>query len=100
MLGKTRTVLRRTFTVINTQGIHLRPAQLIARVSSSFADCEVAAMKDGRRINAKSIMGITELIGACGNQIEFEVAGEQAAACLDQLEKIFAEGFGEEIAAV
>jgi phosphocarrier protein len=90
---------RATLTIINTLGIHLRPAQLIAQRASSFSDCEVAASKAETRVNAKSIMGLTELVGACGDQIVFEVRGPQAAECLDGLRQLFAEGFGEEIAA-
>ncbi|OPZ04129.1 MAG: Phosphocarrier protein NPr [candidate division BRC1 bacterium ADurb.BinA364] len=86
-----------TFTIVNTAGIHLRPAQMIARLSASFADCEVFASKDGVRANAKSIMSIIELIGACGSQVAFEIRGERADECLGQLRALFADGFGEEI---
>ena len=88
---------KNSFLVINTQGIHLRPAQLIARLSSSYPECDVTAIKDSTRVNAKSIMGITELIGSCGSEVEFEVNGPQAEECLSQLGDLFAKGFGEEI---
>lgn len=88
---------RDCFKVINTQGVHLRPAQMIATLSSSYSDCEVHATKDGTRVNAKSIMGITELIGSCGSEIEFEIIGPSADKCLERLRELFARGFGEDI---
>lgn len=90
-------VAKDCFTVINTAGVHLRPAQLIARLSTSYAECDVSASKDGTTVNAKSIMGITELVGSCGSEIEFEVTGPNANECLNQLRELFNSGFGEEI---
>mgnify|MGYP001047550665 CR=1 FL=1 len=85
------------FTVINTAGVHLRPAQLIASLSTSFPTCDVAAVKDGIRINAKSIMGIMALVGSCGSEITFEVSGERADECLEKLRALFDKGFDEDI---
>lgn len=90
-------VSKERFTVINTAGVHLRPAQLIARLTSSYGDCDVMATKDGTSVNAKSIMGITELVGSCGSEIEFEIRGPRADDCLHELRDLFSRGFDEEI---
>jgi phosphotransferase system HPr (HPr) family protein len=86
-----------SFRVVNIAGIHLRPAQMIARLCSSYTDCEALAIRDDVRVNPKSIMGLTELIGACGCVIGFEVRGEKAADLIGELRELFAKGFGEEI---
>lgn len=89
-------VARKTLPVIVTFGIHLRPAQMIAQLATRFRDCEVTASKDGYSINAKSIMGLTELAAGCGEEVEFEFRGKSAQEGLDQMEALFLFGFDVE----
>ena len=86
-----------TFTIINTAGIHLRPAHAIAQLSTRFKDCTVFACKEGKRVNAKSVIGLTDLVGACGDAVMFETRGPGAAECIEELRRLFRDGFGEEI---
>ena len=97
MSGASTETVSESFQVINVAGIHLRPAQMIARLCSSYAECEIMAIRDDVRVNAKSIMGLTELIGACGCVSGFEARGEKAAELIVELRDLFAKGFGEEI---
>ena len=90
-------IARGEFTVINSAGIHLRPCQMIARLASSFPDTEVMAGREDRWVNAKSIMGLTELLAACGDSIAFEMRGPRAAEALGKMQDLFVEGFGEPI---
>ena len=97
MGGASTETVTGSFQVVNIAGIHLRPAQMIARLCSSYQDCEVLAIRDDVRVNAKSIMGLTELIGACGVVISFEVRGAKGSQLINELRDLFAKGFGEEI---
>ncbi len=97
MSGASTETVSESFRVVNIAGIHLRPAQMIARTCGSYVDCEVMAIRDDVRVNAKSIMGLTELVGACGVIIAFEAKGDRASELIGELRELFAKGFGEEI---
>jgi len=81
-------------TVTNQLGLHARPAALVVKATVAFK-CEVFLIKDGTRINAKSIMGVMMLAAAQGAVIEITVNGLEEDAALDALVELVADGFGE-----
>jgi phosphocarrier protein len=84
----------RAVTIVNSLGLHARPAAQLVRLASTFP-CEIEVSKDGMSVNAKSIMGVMMLAAECGSEILLRTDGEQADAALDALAKLVAEGFGE-----
>ena len=67
-------------TIINKLGLHARASAKLTKLASSFS-CDVFMSRNGRRINAKSIMGVMMLAAGLGSEIELESDGsdEQAA---------------------
>ena len=51
--------------------------------------------RSGRRVNAKSIMGVMMLAAGIGSEVEIETDGEDEAAAMDALTKLIADKFGE-----
>ncbi|MFN3715588.1 MAG: HPr family phosphocarrier protein [Thiobacillus sp.] len=86
---------QRDVEIINKLGLHARPSAKLTQLASSFAS-EVHLSKNGRRINAKSIMGVMMLAAAKGSTVTLETQGPDADAALDALAELIASGFGEE----
>ena len=80
--------------IVNKLGLHARASAKITQLAGSFK-CEVWMEKGGRRINAKSIMGVMMLAAGKGSQVAIETLGEDESAALAALLKLIADKFGE-----
>ena len=61
--------------IINKLGLHARASAKLTQLASQYP-CEVWLSRNGRRVNAKSIMGVMMLAAAKGTQINIETSGE------------------------
>ncbi|HQS99292.1 MAG: phosphocarrier protein HPr [Hydrogenophilales bacterium 16-64-46] len=86
---------QRDIEIVNKLGLHARPSAKLTQLASRFSS-EVHMTKNGRRINAKSIMGVMMLAAAKGSTVTIETEGPDADAALDALAELIASGFGEE----
>jgi phosphocarrier protein HPr len=84
-------------TLVNKLGMHARPSAKVAQTATQFKS-QVWMKRNGRKINAKSIMGVMMLAAPLGAKIEVEVDGADEDAALEALTQLFASGFGEELA--
>ena len=80
--------------IINKLGLHARASAKLTQVASGFK-CEVWLTRNGRRVNAKSIMGVMMLAAGKGASIGIEALGDDAEAALAALQKLFADKFDE-----
>jgi phosphocarrier protein HPr len=80
--------------IVNKLGLHARAAAKLTQLASSFP-CDVWLSRSGRRVNAKSIMGVMMLAAGKGSQVRVEAEGADAEAALAALLKLIAERFGE-----
>jgi phosphocarrier protein HPr len=80
--------------IVNKLGLHARASAKLTQVASSFR-CEVWLSRKGRRVNAKSIMGVMMLAAGKGAMIMIEADGADAEAALEALKKLIAEKFDE-----
>jgi phosphocarrier protein HPr len=81
-------------TIINKLGLHARASAKLTKLASSFA-CDVFMSRNGRRINAKSIMGVMMLAAGMGTEVEIETSGEDEAKAMQALVALINERFGE-----
>lgn len=81
-------------TIINKLGLHARASAKLTQLASKFP-CEVYLSRNGRKINAKSIMGVMMLAAGIGSQVLLETEGEQAQEALDALVELINDRFGE-----
>lgn len=82
--------------IANKLGMHLRPAQQLVQTVLKFK-CDVHIIKDGQRVNAKSIMGLLTLAAAKGANIMVVCDGDDAETALGAIRKLIESGFGEEM---
>jgi len=80
--------------IVNKLGLHARASAKLTQVASGFK-CEVWLSRNGRRVNAKSIMGVMMLAAGKGASVSIEAEGEGAEAALAALRKLFADKFDE-----
>jgi phosphocarrier protein HPr len=80
--------------VINSLGLHARPAAQLVRLANNFA-CEIHLIKDGVPVNGKSIMGVMMLAAECGSTIGVRAEGDDEAAAMAAIVDLIATGFGE-----
>jgi len=85
---------QRDVEVINKLGLHARPSAKLTELASRFK-CHVFMTRNGRRINAKSIMGVMMLAAAKGSTITLETDGEDEREAIDSLAELISNGFGE-----
>lgn len=80
--------------IVNKLGLHARASAKLTQVASACA-CEVWLSRNGRRVNAKSIMGVMMLAAGKGAVVTIEALGEDADAALAALQKLIADKFDE-----
>ena len=81
--------------IVNKLGLHARAAAKLTQVADGFA-AEVWLSRNGRRVNAKSIMGVMMLAAGQGSIVTIEADGEDAEQALAAVVRLIAERFGEE----
>jgi phosphocarrier protein len=87
-------VQRQTITVVNKLGLHARASAKLTQAAAKFS-CGVHLSRNGKRVNAKSIMGVMMLAAGIGSTVEIETDGPDEEAALAALVKLFADKFGE-----
>jgi phosphocarrier protein len=80
--------------IINKLGLHARASAKLTQLASQFP-CEVFISKDGRRVNAKSIMGVMMLAANRGSAVEIDTEGASADEALNALIALINDRFGE-----
>ncbi|MGA8048555.1 MAG: HPr family phosphocarrier protein [Burkholderiales bacterium] len=81
-------------TIVNKLGLHARASAKLSQVASSFKS-EVWLSRNGRRVNAKSIMGVMMLAAGKGSSVTVEAEGDDASAAIEAVRKLIEEKFGE-----
>ncbi|BBD78262.1 HPr family phosphocarrier protein [Hydrogenophilus thermoluteolus] len=85
---------RTDIEIINKLGLHARASAKLAELANRFP-CEIWLERNGRRVNAKSIMGILMLAAAKGTTVTVETQGEEAEAALAAIVDLVQNRFGE-----
>ena len=83
-----------TVKISNKLGLHARASAKLSKLAGSFRS-EVSLARNGRRVNAKSIMGVMMLAAGLGAEVEIETEGDDADAAMTALRTLFDDKFGE-----
>ncbi len=86
---------RNDVEIINRLGLHARASAKLTQTASSFP-CDVSLERNGRRVNAKSIMGVMMLAAAQGATITIDTEGEKADEAMQALMDLIENRFGED----
>lgn len=81
-------------TIINKLGLHARASAKLTQLAGQFP-CEVFMSKNGRKINAKSIMGVMMLAAGVGSVVILDTEGERAQEAMDAIVALINDKFGE-----
>ena len=87
-------VIKRQIRISNKLGLHARASAKLTQLASRFQS-GIWIERNGRRVNAKSIMGVMMLAAGIGSTLELEVDGPDEGDAAAALEKLFSEKFGE-----
>jgi phosphocarrier protein HPr len=87
-------MLQQETQIINKLGLHARASAKLTQLASKFP-CEVWLSRNGRRVNAKSIMGVMMLAAAKGSTINIETSGEQEQEAMGAIVALINDYFGE-----
>jgi phosphocarrier protein len=80
--------------IVNKLGLHARAAAKLTHIASGFQS-DIWISRSGRRVNAKSIMGVMMLAAGRGSTVTIEADGADADAALAALTQLIADRFGE-----
>jgi phosphocarrier protein HPr len=87
-------MLRREIEIINKLGLHARASAKLTQLAAKY-QCDVSLERNGRRVNAKSIMGVMMLAAGKGSKVTFETDGPDEADAMDALAALINDYFGE-----
>ena len=84
----------RDCTISNRLGLHARASAKLTQLASKYQS-EVWMSRAGRRVNAKSIMGVMMLAAGKGSTVTLEAIGADADDATTALAALIDDKFGE-----
>ena len=87
-------MLQQETTIVNKLGLHARASAKLTQLAGNF-QCEIWMSRNGRRINAKSIMGVMMLAAGLGSTVELETNGPQEEEAMNAIVQLMDDKFGE-----
>ncbi len=85
---------RQEAQIINKLGLHARASAKLTQTASAYQS-EVWLERNGKRVNAKSIMGVMMLAAAKGSTITIDTSGNDEDEAMNALVALIADKFGE-----
>ncbi|MGE5172113.1 MAG: HPr family phosphocarrier protein [Rudaea sp.] len=85
---------RREVEIVNKLGLHARASAKLTQLAAKY-DSDVQVMRSGRKVNAKSIMGVMMLAAGKGSKITLEIAGPDEEQAMEALCALINDCFGE-----
>jgi len=80
--------------IVNKLGLHARASAKLSQLATEFP-CEILLSRNGRQINAKSIMGVMMLAAGIGSTVTLETIGDKADEAMHALTELINNRFGE-----
>jgi phosphocarrier protein len=87
-------MIRSNVKISNKLGLHARASAKLTKLAGGFKS-DIHLTRNGRRINAKSIMGVMMLAAGMGSEVEIEVDGDDEEMALVALVAMVNDKFGE-----
>jgi len=80
--------------IVNKLGMHARASAKLTQLAAKY-QCEVSLARNGRKVNAKSIMGVMMLAAGKGSRITLETEGPDEGEAMEALVALIGDCFGE-----
>jgi phosphocarrier protein len=87
-------MIQQEITISNKLGLHARASVKLTQIASRFQS-EIWISKAGRRVNAKSIMGVMMLAAGNGHEVVLEADGNDESQAIAALVTLINDKFGE-----
>jgi phosphocarrier protein len=87
-------MIKSSITISNRLGLHARASAKLTKLAGGFSS-EIHLSRNGRRVNAKSIMGVMMLAAGIGSEVEIEVDGADEEGAMAALRALIDGKFGE-----
>ena len=85
---------QREVEIVNSQGLNASASSRLVQVAANYL-CDVSLARSGRKVNAKSLMGVMMLAAGKGNRIVIEADGPDEAEALSAIVALIDDHFGE-----
>jgi phosphocarrier protein len=87
-------MVSKTIIIKNPEGLHMRPAGVLASEMENFP-CKVTIIHDGKRYNAKSLINIISARIKHSAEVIFECDGDLEEEALAKVDEIASQNFGD-----
>ena len=87
-------MIQSTITISNKLGLHARASAKLTKLAGTYAS-EIHISRNGRRVNAKSIMGVMMLAAGMGSVVDIEVEGADEQDAMNAMRGLIDSKFGE-----
>ncbi|HET7261452.1 MAG TPA: HPr family phosphocarrier protein [Casimicrobiaceae bacterium] len=85
---------RREVEIVNKLGLHARASARLTQLAARYQS-DVSIARNGRSVNAKSIMGVMMLAAGKGSKVTLEIDGPDESEAMDAVCALIADCFGE-----
>jgi phosphocarrier protein len=85
---------QREVEILNKLGLHARASAKLTQLAAKYQS-DVQVSRNGRKVNAKSIMGVMMLAAGKGARVTVEIDGPDEAAAMDAIVALIGDYFGE-----
>jgi phosphocarrier protein len=85
---------RREVEIVNKLGLHARASARLTQLAARYQS-DVSIARNGRSVNAKSIMGVMMLAAGTGSKVTLEIDGPDESEAMDAVCALIADCFGE-----
>lgn len=87
-------MINKELEIINKLGLHARAANKLVTTAMRF-ECDLMLEKEGRKVDAKSIMSIMMLAASCGTTVVIHADGRDEESAMTALVDLINDKFGE-----
>ena len=87
-------MIKSSISINNKLGLHARASAKLTKLAGGFGS-DIHLSRNGRRVNAKSIMGVMMLAAGMGTVIEIEIEGADEQPAMSALRALIESKFGE-----
>lgn len=84
----------REIEIVNTLGLNASASAQLVQLASRY-QCDVSLARSGRKVNAKSLMGVMMLAAGKGSRVVLETDGPDETEALDAIVMLIQDAFNE-----
>ncbi len=85
---------QRDVEIVNALGLHARASAKLTQLAAKYQS-DVQMSRNGRKVNAKSIMGVMMLAAGKGSRVTIEIDGPDEGDAMEAIVTLIGNHFGE-----